>query len=65
PLLAAVKDYKLGVILPNANPSSIAQAVPLAIGMSGEWERFCHENSWKVNAERVVEALRGNAETLT
>ena len=65
PLLAAVKDYKLGVILPNADPSSIAQAVPLAIGMSGEWERFCHENSWKVNAERVVEALRGNAETLT
>jgi glycosyltransferase involved in cell wall biosynthesis len=62
PLLAAVNNYNLGVVLPNADGPSIAQAVPLARGVMGEWRRFSEENSWKVNAERVMEALAVKAE---
>jgi glycosyltransferase involved in cell wall biosynthesis len=65
PLLQAVSRYNLGTIVPNVSPPSIADALPGTLGIRGEWDRFTRENSWKVNAERVVEALRGNAETLT
>ena len=63
PLLDAVKEYQLGSILRNPDATSIAQAVPQALGVKGEWQRFSEENSWRINAERVVEALAGNAET--
>lgn len=63
PLLDVVKEYQLGSILQNPNATSIAQAVPQALDVKGEWQRFAEENSWHINAERVVEALAGNAET--
>jgi len=64
PLLDAVSQYKLGMIILDAVASSIAQAVPVALGMRGEWGRFTKENSWKVNAERVMEALSENGDML-
>jgi glycosyltransferase involved in cell wall biosynthesis len=57
PFLDAVNDYKLGVILSVPDSPSIAKAVPLALGFQGEWERFHKDNSWTVNAERVLKAL--------
>lgn len=63
PLLDAVKEYQLGLILPNPDATSIAQGVPEALRVKGEWQRFAEENSWRINAERVVEALSEKAET--
>jgi len=63
PLLEAVKRYGLGSILQNPDASSIAQAVPEALRAKGGWQRFAEENSWRINAERVVEALSEKAET--
>ena len=63
PLLAAVKEYQLGSILPNPDATSIAKAVPEALRVKSEWQRFAEENSWRINAERVVEALSEKAET--
>jgi len=37
--------------------------VPEALRVKGEWQRFAEENSWRINAERVVEALSEKAET--
>lgn len=63
PLLEAVKEYQLGTILQNPDAPSIAQAVPGALLVAGEWQRFAEENSWRINAERVVQALLEKAET--
>lgn len=63
PLLDAVKEYQLGSILQNPDATSIAKAVPEALHVKGEWRRFAEENSWHINAERVVEALSEKAET--
>ena len=57
PLLDAVKQYQLGSILQNPDATSIAQAVPRALCVKGDWQRFAEENSWRINAERVVRAL--------
>jgi glycosyltransferase involved in cell wall biosynthesis len=57
PLLDAVKQYQLGSILHNPDATSIAQAVPQALRVTGEWQRFVEENSWDINVKIVVEAL--------
>ena len=57
PLLDAVEEYQLGLILRNPDSASIVQAVPEALRVKCEWQRFAEENSWRINAERVVEAL--------
>jgi glycosyltransferase involved in cell wall biosynthesis len=57
PLLTAIKDYQLGSILQNPDATSIAQAVPQALGVKGEWQRFAEENSWHINAKIVVDAF--------
>jgi glycosyltransferase involved in cell wall biosynthesis len=63
PLLEAVKRYGLGSILQNPDATLIAQAVTEALRAKGGWQRFAEENSWRTNAERVVEALSEKAET--
>jgi glycosyltransferase involved in cell wall biosynthesis len=62
PLLEAVKRYGLGSILQHPDATSIAQAVPEALRVKGEWLRFAEENSWRINAERVVDALSEKAD---
>ena len=57
PLLDAVKQYQLGSILHNPDATSIAQAVPQALRVRGEWQRFVEENSWDINVKIVVEAF--------
>jgi glycosyltransferase involved in cell wall biosynthesis len=57
PLLNAVQRYGLGVVIPNTEASSIAEAFPRAFGSRGEWERFTKENGWGVNAECVKHAF--------
>jgi glycosyltransferase involved in cell wall biosynthesis len=57
PLLNAVERYGLGVIIPNTEASSIAEAFPRAFGSRGEWERFTKENGWSANAECVKRAF--------
>ena len=57
PLLKSVKEYQLGLILPNPDATSIAQGVPEALRVKGEWQRFAEENSWHINAERVAESF--------
>jgi glycosyltransferase involved in cell wall biosynthesis len=61
PLLAAVEQYGLGVVVPKLAARFIAEAVPQAMRAETEWVRFAAENSWAINAERVVEAFRKNA----
>lgn len=62
PLLEAVKRYGLGSILQHPDATSIAQAVPEALRVKGQWLRFAEENSWRLNAERVVDALSEKAD---
>lgn len=57
PLVDAVQNYNLGVILESPDAGSIANAVPRALQIEGEWQRFANDNSWKTNAERMLEAL--------
>lgn len=58
PLLDAVDSYSLGTIVQEPDAASIAEAVPQALRVKGEWRRFADENSWRINAERVAEAFR-------
>lgn len=62
PLLDAVKQYQLGVILLKPDANSIAQATPAVLRIKGEWQKFAEENSWRINAERVVRALSEQAD---
>jgi glycosyltransferase involved in cell wall biosynthesis len=57
PLLDAVAEYRLGTVIGQPDAASIADAVPRTLGVKGEWQRFADENSWRINAERVAEAL--------
>lgn len=57
PLLDAVAEYRLGTVIGQPDPASIAEAVPRTLGVKGEWQRFADENSWRINAESVAEAL--------
>lgn len=57
PLLDAVRNYNLGLILESPDAGSIANAVPRALQIEGEWQRFANDNSWQANAERMLEAL--------
>ena len=57
PLLDAVAEYRLGTVIVQPDAASIAEAVPRTLGFKGEWQRFADENSWRINAERVAEAL--------
>ena len=57
PLLDAVAEYRLGTVIVQPDAASIAEAVPRTLGVKGEWQRFADENSWRINAERVAEAL--------
>jgi glycosyltransferase involved in cell wall biosynthesis len=57
PLLDAVKQYNLGSMLQRPDAASITQAVPQSLRVKGEWQRFVKENSWHINAERVVESF--------
>lgn len=57
PLLDAVQKYRLGLILSRPSAEIIAEAVPRALGVRGDWGRFRSENSWNQNAEIVAAAL--------
>lgn len=57
PLLEAVQKYGLGLILSQPSAEVIAEAVPRALGLRGDWARFRTENSWNRNAEIVAAAL--------
>lgn len=57
PLLDAVAEYGLGTVIEKPDAALIAEAVPRALGVKGDWPRFAGENSWRVNAKRVALAL--------
>jgi glycosyltransferase involved in cell wall biosynthesis len=57
PLLDAVAEYGLGTVIEKPDAALIAEAVPRALGVKGDWPRFAGENSWRVNAKRVAQAL--------
>lgn len=57
PLLDAMAEYRLGAVIRRPSAASIAEAVPVALGIKGDWQRFSEENSWRINAERVAKAL--------
>ena len=57
PLIDAVQSYNLGIILDSPDAVSIANAVPRALEIEGQWQRFAIDNSWTTNAERMLEAL--------
>jgi len=57
PLLDAVNRYNLGIVLGEPTPQLIAEAVARALGGKGDWVSFTKENSWGLNADKVVKAF--------
>lgn len=62
PLRSSVEDYELGVWVAPDDDNSIRDGVRriLADPFVPEWERYERENSWEVNARRVIAAFGGS-----
>jgi len=59
PLKTAIQDYHLGRWVPPDDVKSIREGALeiLAAPVLPEWERYERENSWEMNAQRVIEAF--------
>jgi glycosyltransferase involved in cell wall biosynthesis len=62
PLLKAVQRYRLGQILEDTQPETIAKALAKDELPAARWDDYLRDHSWETNARRVVDALSCTSE---